>query len=332
MQVLIIQTCISSSNKFVHCVYLIFSGRCSNGTEAVGCGPQEEFRACSDVAITTADGYADETINTLVDPEVYVPREDDDRYNEVDFDAINNEDEKLKNEVAVESVVIIVLASILVTLLFFGGLFFYYTRGKMYIDKYVKDKEWPEFPQMPKIPKKFTSALHWPLSNVQIKNLPIFLKKEVKPSNDTPNNSVAKKLSIDLAKRPLPARPPQPPPRIKKDSRGTVNGTKSPSSKGPQRPNVPPPAVPTSTATLEIGEPTSVTINGVKVMENGEAATNGVVNASTTSSGPPSISAGSFIVPATPAMANEDIPDSMQSVPPPVPTCPPPEFDDEDAN
>ena len=32
---------------------------------------------------------------------------------EVDFDAINNEDQKLKTEVAVESVVIIVLASIL---------------------------------------------------------------------------------------------------------------------------------------------------------------------------------------------------------------------------
>lgn len=26
-------------------------GRCDNGTEAVGCGPQEEFRACADVAI-----------------------------------------------------------------------------------------------------------------------------------------------------------------------------------------------------------------------------------------------------------------------------------------
>ena len=76
-----------------------------------------------------------------------------------------------------------ILISITVTVLFFGGLFFYYTRGKNYIDKYVKDKDWPELPQMPKIPKKFTSALHWPLSNVQIKNLPIFLKKEAKVSN-----------------------------------------------------------------------------------------------------------------------------------------------------
>ena len=66
-----------------------------------------------------------------------------------------------------------------VTVLFFGGLFLYYTRGKSYIDKYVRDKDWPELPQMPKImPKKLTSALHWPLSNVQIKNLPIFLTKK----------------------------------------------------------------------------------------------------------------------------------------------------------
>lgn len=26
-------------------------GRCADGTEAIGCGPQEEFRACSDIAI-----------------------------------------------------------------------------------------------------------------------------------------------------------------------------------------------------------------------------------------------------------------------------------------
>ena len=100
-----------------------FAGRCGNGTEAVGCGPQEEFRACADVTITHSDGSADNTINQLVDPEVYVPREDDKR-NEVYFD---EEDEKhkdydaqLRDEVAVESVVIIVLVSLLVTLLFFG--------------------------------------------------------------------------------------------------------------------------------------------------------------------------------------------------------------------
>lgn len=36
-------------------------GVCENGTGAVGCGPQEEFRACADVEIVDSSGIADET-------------------------------------------------------------------------------------------------------------------------------------------------------------------------------------------------------------------------------------------------------------------------------
>ena len=36
-------------------------GICENGTGAVGCGPQEEFRACADVEIVDPSGLADET-------------------------------------------------------------------------------------------------------------------------------------------------------------------------------------------------------------------------------------------------------------------------------
>jgi len=36
-------------------------GICENGTGAVGCGPQEEFRACADVEIVDSHGTADET-------------------------------------------------------------------------------------------------------------------------------------------------------------------------------------------------------------------------------------------------------------------------------
>ena len=46
--------------------YILILGTCPNGTEAVGCGPQEEFRACADITITEADGTADESPNTLV--------------------------------------------------------------------------------------------------------------------------------------------------------------------------------------------------------------------------------------------------------------------------
>ena len=48
---------------------LIFaiSGTCKNGTGKVGCGPQEEFRACSDITITDEDGSADSAPNNDVD-------------------------------------------------------------------------------------------------------------------------------------------------------------------------------------------------------------------------------------------------------------------------
>merc|ERR1711997_1308249 len=212
-------------------------GRCKNGTEAVGCGPQEEFRACADVTITQPDGSADNTINQLVDPEVYVPREDDTRYNEVDFDVDDKKhkdyDAQLRDEVAVESVVIIVLVSLLVTLLFFGGLFFYYTRGKKYFEKYVKEGSMPSMPtmpSMPKMPKKLTTVLNWPLSNVQIKNLPIFLKKEhsagtannVQPISSSNKVNAPLMTKSEMSKRPLPARPPQPPPRVKRSSVAAV--------------------------------------------------------------------------------------------------------------
>ncbi|XP_046385899.1 uncharacterized protein LOC124155817 [Ischnura elegans] len=36
-------------------------GTCANGTGAVGCGPQEEFRSCADVSIHTDAGEVDET-------------------------------------------------------------------------------------------------------------------------------------------------------------------------------------------------------------------------------------------------------------------------------
>jgi len=34
-------------------------GRCDNGTESIGCGPQEEFRACADLAIHSSNGKYD---------------------------------------------------------------------------------------------------------------------------------------------------------------------------------------------------------------------------------------------------------------------------------
>lgn len=36
-------------------------GRCENSSNAIGCGPQEEFRACADISIQDKNGEMDET-------------------------------------------------------------------------------------------------------------------------------------------------------------------------------------------------------------------------------------------------------------------------------
>ncbi|XP_050302893.1 uncharacterized protein LOC126740771 isoform X2 [Anthonomus grandis grandis] len=54
-------------------------GNCPNGTGAVGCGPQEEFRACSDITIS---GKADD--EQMVVPTVpIIPDDEYDEYNEL---------------------------------------------------------------------------------------------------------------------------------------------------------------------------------------------------------------------------------------------------------
>ena len=128
--------------------FCYFVGECKNGTGAVGCGPQEEFRACSDVAITNPDGTADNTPNTLVDPEVYVPKktadvgQDDDKYNEIDVDSKDSllQSSEIDHEIEVESVVIIVFVSLITVLLFFTGIYFYYVRGgKQKFDAFITE-------------------------------------------------------------------------------------------------------------------------------------------------------------------------------------------------
>eukprot|EP00095_Tigriopus_kingsejongensis_P000468 maker-scaffold217_size252476-snap-gene-1.37 protein:Tk00468 transcript:maker-scaffold217_size252476-snap-gene-1.37-mRNA-1 annotation:"conserved hypothetical protein" len=333
-------------------------GVCKNGTGAVGCGPQEEFRACADVTITESDGTADDVPNSLSDPEIYIHSEVDDDYNEIDGGETTwNEYETLEDDLRLESILLVVLASMLFTVIFFGVLFFYYTRGQFYFQKYVKDKEW-DMPSMPKMPKM--AAVQWPLSNVQIKNLPTFLHKNSKSSTHSKGNEVKKSVSapINVLSSTNKAAPPtmtivgqtplpRPPPRSKRVAPSPTYGAASPprvESSSPQkhaapqpprlatitarphpvtRPSAPPPTAPSQTPVLEIGPPTAVTINGVSFatahseddFEDASITTDEDV-----------YSRDQGLVPAHPAMADEDIPDSMeQHVPPPLPNCPPPE-------
>ena len=372
------------------------AGTCKNGTGAVGCGPQEEFRACADITITEEDGSADDTPNRLVDPDVYVPR-DDDSYNEVDYEDQADYEKTLEEEVKVESIIIVALVSLFISAAFFALLFFYYTRGKSYIERYVGDREWPEvhmpkmpsvsMPKMPSVPK--VNGVSWPLSNVQIKKLPSFMKKvKVTPKTTKPAataTTISAPIQVlsntaNLKADTLPHRAhvgvaaaptggPKAPPRVKKQAPSPTGPPPSSQTQAPtgprlatvgtsrqqqhqhaNRPSAPPPVVPPSVPpVLEIGQPTAVTINGVSVGGGGagggglmaNASASGVTEEVTVQKTASSDVMGGMLVPARPAIADADMPDSMEQekegrpqegeeegeVPPPLPTCPPPELD-----
>jgi hypothetical protein len=157
----------------------------------VGCGPQEEFRACADIAVTEADGHADDTPNTKLDSDVYVPKDETEVFNEVDYDEAANEDDPLlQSELKLEGVLIVVICSILSVALFFGGLFLYYTRGRALVQRLVAERDWdvpslPALPTLPSLPLAITklkaSGVNWPLSNVQVNKLPKFRNKATAP-------------------------------------------------------------------------------------------------------------------------------------------------------
>ena len=287
------------------------------------------------------------------------------------------------------------LLSLFISAAFFALLFLYYTRGKAVIERYVGDREWPEvhmpkmpsvsMPKMPSVPK--VGDVHWPLSNVQIKKLPNFMKKvkgtprAVKPvATATTISAPIQVLSntANLKADTLPNRPhvavataptgggpgPKAPPRVKKQA-PSPTGPPPPSSQtraqqaGPRlatvgtsrqqqhqhasgRPSAPPPVVPPSVPpVLEIGQPTAVTINGVSV--GGGGGGGGVMSNGSTGSAAEEVTVqktassdvmGGMLVPARPAIADADMPDSMEQegqpqedTAPPLPTCPPPELD-----
>jgi hypothetical protein len=70
-------------------------GVCPDGNGAVGCGPQEEFRACSDVAIGKGAQSAIPTIKPPVKVKTTTPKRptDDDSDNEIDHDHDHEETE-----------------------------------------------------------------------------------------------------------------------------------------------------------------------------------------------------------------------------------------------
>ncbi|KAB0791041.1 hypothetical protein PPYR_02841 [Photinus pyralis] len=99
-------------------------GACPNGTEQVGCGPQEEFRACAD--ITIGKGFVEQPETTTIEPEVVVtstalPPSSDESYSPL-------------------SAILISIVSFLVVFLIFFLLYFHYYRVGGKIKSWIKQR------------------------------------------------------------------------------------------------------------------------------------------------------------------------------------------------
>jgi len=358
-------------------------GTCRNGTGAVGCGPQEEFRACADVAITDADGTADNTLNTLFDPEVYVPTTpEDEDYNAVDFNLIDGDDlgdnEYAKQgdkaddgKTGVVNVVLIVILTAVIVLMFFTGVYLYYMRGGKQYAKEFKDRHGFVVPSMPSMPspppKMLPKNWNWPSLPTGVISLSptnkdffknnrlakfLTLGQNDKPAHQvTPHPVAAASVKPTAKINPMatPVNPPTtrnfgkaapaplPPPRLKRSSGAAPSsepqsmsvktgdgasvtrlatvaprGGGAPKLTAPAPPQVTPPKAP-----LEIGAPTSVTINGVSVSTGSPG---GSGDASTSAAAAP---LSGFVDVTT-------LSGARSLSPPPLPKCPPPEDSDFD--
>ena len=55
-RMVLLQVMLDLLHGVIVCSLSFLFSRCDNGTESIGCGPQEEFRSCADIAIHSADG------------------------------------------------------------------------------------------------------------------------------------------------------------------------------------------------------------------------------------------------------------------------------------
>ena len=55
-RIILLQIVLGLLHGVTVCSLSFLFSRCDNGTESIGCGPQEEFRSCADIAIHSADG------------------------------------------------------------------------------------------------------------------------------------------------------------------------------------------------------------------------------------------------------------------------------------
>ena len=283
---------------------------CEDGSGRVGCGPQEEFRACSDVSIREEDGSADNVPSTDID------------ITEIEENTIDWSEDPRGPEILLyegdngERVAVIVLASLLTAVLLLGSIFVYYYKVRQFISQHSCPVSLPCPPSLPakfslkpslslslSLPDKLTVP-SWPLSSVNLTSrLPSFVSRQ-------------KTSQVRAGPRSAPV----PPPRSR---RGRSRCT-SPSPAPPVQ------AVKIPKSVLDISGPTEVTINGVTVSQSGESVMGQTLGPTPTSRGVICdnlnlTAPARTIWAAQPALIISDQPDSSLDIPPPLPDCPPPE-------
>ena len=241
-----------------------FLGVCEDGTGKVGCGPQEEFRACSDISITDINGFADNKPSTDVD--TFEDLDDIDEVEEIDDNSVVWNDDntfypvqkvpqypEFSESDAGERTAVIVLASILTAVLLFAGIFLYYYKLKYIISDL-------NIPSLPSIPKKFKVKLpHVQLPSVK---LPHVKSLGVSSGFDKLRKMTGSQWPLSGQKvRPEISAPiPIPPPRVKRGR-----------SRAQSRATSPDPVTRNGAGVLDISGPTEVTINGVTVGHSGHS-------------------------------------------------------------
>lgn len=111
-------------------------GICANGTGAVGCGDQEEFRGCADISIQdTAGGFDDtpydepptkETTKKEKEPEPTTPSVEENEIPDEYLEKITRERTQAKTDQYAIFMVSVIVLSLLVILILFALLYLYY--------------------------------------------------------------------------------------------------------------------------------------------------------------------------------------------------------------
>lgn len=297
---------------------MLCAGVCEDGGGQVGCGPQEEFRACSDVSVTEEDGTADSVPNNDID--IVIDEIDD---NSLDWGQDSEQHFVPGPEIILyegdngERVAVIVLASLLTSVLLFGGIFLYYYKVRDVLSQSpcplslpAKFKLKPpklKLPRLKSLPESFCkldklSRPSWPLSSVSVSSrevhswLPSLVSRH-KTRPTSPSHSA-------------PVAPPR-----------TRRGRSRCASPDPQQ------TVKIPKSVLDISGPTEVTINGVTVGQSGQSVMGKTLGPTPTSRGVicDNMAPARTIWAAHPVTVMEDQPDSSLDIPPPLPDCPPPQ-------